>query len=341
MQPRSASPSVQQSSPVPKDRVLRFPRPWLFDLKLSPRALALACAIVQWTLPSNRGGYCFYSARKLGELLGWSRPTVERALADLRAADILETARRGRRIVAPVMQSSINGDCPKTGNSINADGTLTKPRSTQNLRLEREGVSKRRSSLEALEERKVAHSLKKKERFERKNLKVIGESSIQTTKPENEAESVLAELETIVTAEGTELSCSETVRRKRLWAVKDALRDRKYPRGPDRGEGSPDTSDLLITVKRAISDGWAGRNGADVIRHALKNPENYDGGARGGKKPRSNSHEGIIDRGDESRERESADIVACRGNHEDLELSASRQWRVCRERCGFIRKVAS
>jgi hypothetical protein len=262
---------------------------------------------------------------------------VDRAFADLRAAGILETARRGRRITSPVMATPINGDSPEMGNSINADRTLTKPRSTQNLELESEGVSKRRSSLEAIGER--AHSLGKKERFELK--KVAGKAKIQTTKPENEAESVLADLETTVTAEGTELSCSETVRRKRLWAVKDALRDRKYPRGPDRGEGSPDTSDLLITVKRAISDGWAGRNGADVIRHALKNPENYDGGARGGKKPRSNSHEGIIDRGDESRERESAEIAACRGNHEDLELSASRQWRVCRERCGFIRKVAS
>ena len=144
----------QNNNPETQDRVLRFPRPWLFDVKLSPRALALACAIVQWTLPSNRGGFCFYSARKLGELLGWSRPTVERALADLRAADILETARRGRRIVAPVMASSINGDGPKMGNSINADGTLNEPRrSRHNLGLskaKREGNASSKDRHQAL-----------------------------------------------------------------------------------------------------------------------------------------------------------------------------------------------
>ena len=39
------------------------------------RELALANAIIQWTLPS---GWCWYSARKFSERLGWSQATVER-----------------------------------------------------------------------------------------------------------------------------------------------------------------------------------------------------------------------------------------------------------------------
>jgi len=136
----SAPTAVVKSQPSaeakPATEVLRFPRPWLFELQLKPRALALACALVQWTLPSNRGGFCFYSARKLGDLLGWSVPTVERALADLRAAGVLETARRGRRIVAPVMDPPINGDGPERENPINGDGTLNEPSSLTEPRTE-------------------------------------------------------------------------------------------------------------------------------------------------------------------------------------------------------------
>lgn len=59
---------------------LRSPRPWIFDLGLKPRALGLACAIIQWTLPD---GWCWFSIRKLAERLRWSPRTTQRGYSDL------------------------------------------------------------------------------------------------------------------------------------------------------------------------------------------------------------------------------------------------------------------
>lgn len=338
--PRSANLAVSLSNTAPRnnspeDRVLRFPRPWLFELQLQPRALALACAIVQWTLPSNRGGYCFFSARKLAERLGWSEATVKRAFADLRAAGILETARRGRRIVSPVTQHRVNAEPIEAENRVNGEPTLSKPRSRQNLRL-REGASKQRPSLDATAAPAVvAPSLGNEKRSEGKKTEECDEAP--TANPGSKAGRILRELEAAVTAEGLELSSSDTVRRKRVWAVRDALGDRKYPRGPDRGAGSPDTSDLLRTVKKAIADGWAERTGADVIRHALKNPENYERYSGSGAieviRESAREEDALGDRTAKCEERNA-------GAHRPAELVEGDDGRFeCAHKCGFSKSA--
>lgn len=100
----AAAPAVKYDSTLrtsadTADNIVRFPRPWMFELNLQPRALALALAITQWTL---KKGWCYYSAAELARRLGWSERTVKRGLADLRAAGILDRHRRGVRLVPPL-----------------------------------------------------------------------------------------------------------------------------------------------------------------------------------------------------------------------------------------------
>ena len=88
------------------ESVIRFPRPWLFGALAGfpPRALAVASAIIQWTTPEDRGGWCYYSSSELAEFFGWSLDTIKRALRDLRDAGILERRgerTRGVRIISP------------------------------------------------------------------------------------------------------------------------------------------------------------------------------------------------------------------------------------------------
>jgi len=113
---RSTSVHLDIGTRSPK--VLRFPRNWLYGCHLKPRALGLAVAISDWQLKGDGAGtgWCFYpAARKDPELvslaknLGWSERSVERAMAELRTAGVLDCNgpwsrkhnRRGFRLVPP------------------------------------------------------------------------------------------------------------------------------------------------------------------------------------------------------------------------------------------------
>jgi len=127
-------PTVQEVNPTTTNsaqvsevaQVIRFPQPWFFDLGLQPRALALACAIAQWTL---KKGWCYYSAADLATRLGWSARTVERALGDLRKAEILNRNRRGIRLLPPAeMPASTAATVGKKKRTTdNGGGATTRP----------------------------------------------------------------------------------------------------------------------------------------------------------------------------------------------------------------------
>ena len=283
----------------PQTEVIRFPRPWLFGLQLKPRALALACAIVQWTL---KRGWCYYSATDLARRLGWSARTVERGLADLVQAQILERNRRGIRIVPPqqtiikTVESSDNAAAP----SDNAVGN--KIRTSDNGG----GATKHTD-------------LKKKQPIQEERE---GQSFME--KPAHNLDVTLSTLEKA--SRDQDVESDPRTQRKRRWEVRDALRDGWTPQ------------ELQFALVGALEDGWALRHGVDVIAHAARNPGTYVDIGR----ELNEAHEAAQKAEEEERAEHEASVRNCEGEHgpHSRERLAWRPTYAFCVKCGFTVRFA-
>ncbi len=279
----------------PKAEVIRFPRPWLFELQLKPRALALACAIVQWTL---KKGWCFYSASDLARRLGWSARTVERGLADLAQAQILERNRRGIRIVPP--QQTIIKTVESSDNAA--------------LPSDNPGGNKRRTSDNGGGATKHT-DLKKKQPIQEERE---GQCSIERST--HDLDEILSSLQQASRDQGVEPD--PRTRRKRGWEVRDALRDGWTP------------EELQFALLGTLDDGWALRHGVDPIAHAARNTGTYVEAGRGWKE----GEEAKRREEEEARQLEEASRKRCEtenGPHTRERLTWRPTYAFCTD-CGFI-----
>jgi len=248
---------VKYDEPTPRntdaDNIVRFPRPWMFELNLQPRALGLALAISQWTL---KKGWCYYSASQFAQRLGWSERTVKRGFADLRGAGILDRHRRGVRLVPPLSPPRASTVTDKKRKGDNGGPATKEP-----IKILTEPRRKERASSNPVAEVKAEPDIEP--------LALVSSDSqdreSQNHQKRQDGES-LSDIEARLDDCARESNATPTNKKAgRLFEIRDAL-----------GKGhSPDA--LVLAVDRAAADPWVVKHEAwgDIVAHTCKNVARY------------------------------------------------------------------
>jgi len=248
---------VKYDEPTPRtdaDNIVRFPRPWMFELNLQPRALALTLAISQWTL---KKGWCYYSASQLAQRLGWSERTVKRGFADLRAAGILDRHRRGVRLVPPLSPPRASTVTDKKRKGDNGGPATKEP-----IKTFTEPKRKERASSNPVAELKAEPDIEP--------LALVSSDSrdreIQEQTQKRQDGEKISDIEARLDDCARDANAAPTnPKAGRRFEIRDAL-------------AKGHTADVLVeAVDRAASDPWVVENEAwgDIVSHVCKHVARY------------------------------------------------------------------